>query len=144
MAKGLYKPTNLSKYLGDPTKIRFLSSWEMKFMDFCDKNPNILQWGSEEFSIPYIHPIKRDADGSPKRCKYYPDFIVKYKNATGIIITEVIEIKPHNQTVLKKKTSTYDKVQLVINNAKWESAVAFCKSHNIVFRILTEKELFLK
>lgn len=144
MAKGMYKPINLDKYLGDPNKVRFLSSWELRFMDFCDKNPNILKWGSEEFKIPYFHPIKRNADGTPKRCNYFPDFIIKYKNSTGEILTEVIEIKPQSQTVASKKPTTYDKVQLVINHAKWTAAAAFCESHKIKFRIITELTMFLK
>src|SRR3972149_1213471 len=114
MAKGLYKPINVEKYLGDPRKIRFLSSWELRFMDFCDKNPNILRWGSEEFRIPYLNPIKK------KVCNYFPDFIVTYKNSTGQVLTEVIEIKPSNQAFVrgKKKPSTYDAVQMIINEAK--------------------------
>jgi hypothetical protein len=144
MAKGMFKPLNPKKYLGDISKIRFLSSWELRFLIFCDSNPNILQYGSEEFKIPYFHPIKKTIDGKPKLCHYYPDFIIKYKNSNGHILTEVIEIKPHSQTIASKKTTTYDKVQLIINNAKWTAANAFCKSHNIKFRVVTEKDLFLK
>jgi hypothetical protein len=109
-------------------------------MEFCDKNPNVLKWGSEEFKIPYMNPIKK------KICSYYPDFIVKYKDRNGNVLTEVIEIKPACQDpsrVRKKKPSTYDTVQMVINQAKWTSAKAFCESHGIRFRVLTEKEMFL-
>src|SRR5574343_634128 len=113
MAKGLYRPINPEKYLGDPTKVRFLSSWELKFMEMCDKNPNISKWGSEEFKIPYWNPVKN------KMCSYIPDFIIKYKNRHGVILTEVIEIKPNSQASLIGKKSTYDKVQLVINHSKW-------------------------
>ena len=136
MAKGLYKPLHPEKYLGDVNKIRFLSSWELRFMNFCDSNPNIIQWGSEEFQIKYFNPVKN------KVCNYIPDFIVKYKDKNGLILTEVIEIKPHCQTVIGKKPSTYDKVQLVINHAKWTAAKAFCDQHNVKFRVLTEQELF--
>lgn len=136
MAKGLYKPINPEKYLGDPTKIRFLSSWELRFMNFCDKNPNVLKWGSEEFRIKYYNPIKQ------KVCDYIPDFLIKYKDRNGLIVTEVIEIKPKKQTVVGKKVSTYDKVQLVINHAKWTAAKAFCDQHSVKFRVLTEEELF--
>jgi len=142
MAKGLYKPLYPQKYLGDVTKIRYLSSWELKFLMFCDKNPNIIAYGSEEFKIPYVHPIKKNADGTPKVCKYIPDFIIKYQDKDGKLITEVIEIKPHSQTFIGKKVSTYDKVQLVINNAKWTAAKSFCDSHGITFKVLTEKDLF--
>jgi len=142
MAKGLYTPLNLDKYLGDPTKIRFLSSWELRFMESCDKNPNVLKWGSEEFKIPYYNPIKK------KMASYYPDFLVKYQDRAGNVLTEVIEIKPLCQVPRaitgKKKPSTYDMVQMVINQAKWTAAEAFCKQHGIKFRVLTEKELFLR
>jgi hypothetical protein len=138
MAKGLYIPKNPSKYLGDPTKVRFLSSWELRFMEFCDNNPKVLQWGSEEFKIQYFNPIKQ------KVCNYIPDFIIKYEDAHGKIVTEVIEIKPKKQSVLSKNSSTYDKVQLAINQAKWTAAVAVCNSHGIKFRVVTEQEMFRK
>ena len=138
MAKGLYTPINPEKYLGNPTKIRFLSSWELAFMNFCDKNPNIIKWGSEEFKIPYYNPIKQ------KMTNYIPDFIIKYKDRDGNLLTEVIEIKPQKQTTIQKKNSTYDKVQLVINHAKWQAAEAFCTKHGIKFRVLTENQLFRK
>lgn len=57
--KGLYTPKYPEKYLGDPRKIRFMSSWELRFMQVCDLNPNILNWGSEEFRIKYWNPIKK-------------------------------------------------------------------------------------
>jgi len=136
MAKGIFHPRNPEKYLGDINKIRFLSSWERVFMEFCDKNPNVLQWGSEEFKIPYWNPVKN------ARANYIPDFIVKYKDKSGHVVTEVIEIKPKKQTVIGKKVSTYDKVQLVINHAKWVAAKAYCDQHNVKFRVLTEDELF--
>jgi hypothetical protein len=138
MAKGLFTPAHPEKYLGDPRKIRFLSSWELTFMRFCDSNPNIVQWGSEEFKVQYWNPIKS------KVCNYIPDFIIKYKDRQGNLITEVIEIKPKKQAVITKKTSTYDKVHLVINQAKWAAAKAVCDSHGIRFRVLTEDELFRK
>jgi hypothetical protein len=138
MAKGLFTPLNPEKYLGDIRKIRFMSSWELRFMNFCDTNPNILQWGSEEFKIKYFNPIKN------KTCNYIPDFIVKYKDRHGMILTEVIEIKPRSHMVATKKSTTYDKVQMVINHAKWTAAKAFCDQHNIKFKVLTENELFLK
>lgn len=59
MAKGLFKPEHPEKYMGDITKIRFLSSWELRFMHFCDSNPNVISWGSEEIRIQYWNPIKK-------------------------------------------------------------------------------------
>ena len=132
MAKGMYKPLNPSKYLGNPTKIRFLSAWELRVMEFFDKNPAILQWGSEEIKIPYYNPVKKAA------ATYIPDFIVKYKDSSGNIQTEVIEVKPSKEATIRKKMSNYDKVMLVINTAKWQACGAMCAKANIKFRVLTE------
>lgn len=132
MAKGIYKPLNPQKYLGDPTKIRFLSSWEMKFMEFCDKHPSVIQWGSEEFKVPYFNPIKG------KMAQYIPDFVIKYKNAAGVITTEVIEIKPAKEATIRKKMSVYDKAMLITNTAKWQACGAFCAKAGVTFRVLTE------
>jgi hypothetical protein len=138
VAKGKYEPMHPEKYLGDWRKIRFLSSWELKFMQFLDVNPNVIAWGSEEFQIPYWNPVKK------KICAYYPDFIVKFKNDKGEVVTEVIEIKPRVQSVLPKgkKISLYDQVQLVLNHAKWTAAESFCKSRGINFKVLNEQNLF--
>jgi len=138
MAKGIYNVKNPEKYLGDPRKVRFLSSWESVFMMNCDTNPNIIQWGSEEFSVKYWNPVKN------KVCNYIPDFIIKYYGPDGKLVTEVIEIKPKKQSVISKRMSNYDKVQLVINEAKWTAAKAVCDQYGIRFRVLTEDELFRK
>lgn len=132
MAKGLFTPTSPHKYLGNPTKIRFLSSWELRVMQLFDTNPSIIQWGSEELKIPYYNPIKS------KICSYLPDFIVKYKDREGNIITEVLEVKPAKEASMRSKMSNYDKVALVINHAKWQAAGAFCAQRKLKFRILTE------
>ncbi len=136
MAKGLYTPINPQKYLGDPTKIRYLSSWELNFMRNLDLNPHVIEWASEEFRIPYFKPTTQ------KIHHYIPDFYVKYTNAKGQIFREIIEIKPRKQAVTSKKMSTYDAVQIAINRAKWTATKAFCDNHNIKFRVLTEHELF--
>lgn len=136
MAKGMFKPIHPEKYLGDFTKIRFLSSWESRFMIFCDTNPNVISWGSEEFKVPYFNPVKN------KVCNYIPDFIIKYQDANGNLITEVIEIKPLKESVLKPKMSTYDKVALVINHAKWTACKSMCDAAGIKFRVITEAEMF--
>lgn len=107
-------------------------------MQVCDMNPNVLQWGSEEFRVKYYNPIKK------KICDYIPDFIIKYKDRNGNIITEVIEIKPMKQTVLTKKSSMYDQIAIAVNHSKWAAAKAICESHGMRFRIATEQELFKK
>ena len=60
-------------------------------MKYCDKNPYILEWSSEEIAIPY-----RGLD--KKIHRYFPDFKVKYRNARNELIVEIIEVKPKKQT----------------------------------------------
>ena len=85
--KGKFRPSNPSKYKGDPTNIIYRSLWELKFMNYCDKNENILKWSSEELWIPYKSPVDN------RYHKYFPDFYIKYKNTSGKIVESLIEIK---------------------------------------------------
>ena len=55
--QGFFKPQNPKKYMGDPTNIVYRSGWEKRVMDWCDANPNIKQWSSEEIVIPYKSPV---------------------------------------------------------------------------------------
>jgi len=58
--KGKYTPKNPNKYAGDPSKIIYRSLWERKFMVFCDETASVLKWSSEEISIPYFSPKKKN------------------------------------------------------------------------------------
>lgn len=136
MAKGKFTPKNLGKYVGNVDKIIWRSSWELRFCQFCDNNPHILRWSSEELFIPYIKPT----DG--RMHKYYPDFFIEFRDAKGVLRREIIEIKPHKEAVRKRKMSTYDRITLAINEAKWEAAVQFCEARKLQFRVITEKSLF--
>jgi hypothetical protein len=139
--KGKYRPSNSAKYKGDPTNIVYRSLWERKFMVYCDKNDNILEWGSEEIALPYRSPI----DGRVHR--YFPDFYIKVKESNGEVKKYLIEIKPKKQTVEpkipKKKTKgyIYEVVEYAKNQAKWKAAQEFCKDRLWEFKILTEDEL---
>ena len=85
--KGLYRPTNPRKYVGNPNQIVYRSNLERKFMIYCDKNDNISQWASEELPIPYKSPLDNRIH------RYFPDFIVKTNTNKKFII----EIKPYRQ-----------------------------------------------
>jgi hypothetical protein len=142
--KGFFKPTRPEKYRGDPTKIIYRSSYELKFMIYLDQHPYITEWASEEFSIPYRSPVDNRIH------KYYPDFFVKKKDDKGKVETLVIEIKPAYQTVPPKVQTTKSKryirevVTYGINDAKWRAAEIYCKERNWKFVKLTEKELGIK
>ena len=142
--KGRYQPNNPLKYKGNFRNIIYRSLWELKFMKYCDSNQNILEWGSEEFFIPYTSPI----DG--KRHRYYPDFYIKVKESTGQVKKYVIEIKPKKQCLepkpQKKKTKgyIYEVCEYAKNQAKWKAASEYCKDRMVEFKVLTENELGIK
>lgn len=80
--KGRFCPINPHKYNGDPNNIIYRSRWEARFMSFLDKAPDVIQWSSEEFFIPY----RCKTDGRVHR--YFPDFKVKMKTSKGKIVIE--------------------------------------------------------
>lgn len=137
--KRLYKPLNPEKYTGDPTNIIMRSSWETKFAIWCDKNPDIVKWSSEETIVPYVSPL----DGRVHR--YFIDFKIKTKNNK----TFLVEIKPQSQTQPpqgKRKTKRLltEMATYHVNKAKWESATKYAKDRNWEFIILTEYDLGIK
>ena len=93
--KGKYKPSFPKKYKGDPTNVIYRSLWERKFMVYCDKNENVLEWGSEEIALPYKSPLDNRIH------RYFPDFYIKVKEGNQIK-NYLIEIKPKKQTVEPK------------------------------------------
>ena len=134
--QGKYRPTYSGKYKGDPNNIIYRSSWEYKFMKWCDITSSVQEWGSEEIIIPYISPV----DG--KRHRYFPDFHVKIENRKYLV-----EVKPFRQTLepktQKRNTKRYinEVVTYHINKAKWKAATEFCKDNSWEFMLITEKEL---
>lgn len=142
--KGLFKPTNPAKYRGDPTRIVYRSSWELKVMNYLDAHKDVIQWSSEELFVPYRSPIDN------KVHRYFPDFIIRKKNIDGSTETLMLEVKPFKETKPPVKQSKQTKKYLKevytwgINNAKWEAAREFCKERKWKFMILTENELGIK
>ena len=139
--KGKFRPKNHKKYHGDFREVIYRSSWELKFMQYCDTNINIVRWSSEEIVIPYRSPVDNRIH------RYFPDFYVKYKDIRGKMHEKVIEIKPAKQVkepkMQKRKTKKYvsEVFTYATNQAKWEAAENFCKDRRWEFQILTEKEL---
>ena len=125
---GRYVPTNPKKYKGNPTTIYYRSLWERKFMVYCDKNPRILEWGSEEIIIPYLLPT----DGKVHR--YFPDFYIKVKRADNKIRKMIIEVKPENQSMRENVGKLrHNQAQYIQNMAKWEAARAWCKQNCLLY-----------
>ena len=55
---------------------------------------------------------------------------------------EVIEIKPGSQTTLEQARGQAEKVQVMINMAKWTAANEWCQRKGIRFRVLNENHIY--
>ena len=110
-------------------------------MVFCDTNPSILEYASEEFFIPYLSPVDNRIH------RYFPDFYIKVQKQDGSTEKIIIEVKPYKETmppkVNKRKTQRYltEVKTYAVNTAKWDAAKQFCEKKGFKFQILTEKEL---
>ena len=135
--KGLYRPTNPKKYVGNTKQIVYRSLLERRFMRYCDLNQDIEFWASEELPVRYYSPLDK------KWHRYFPDFVVKTCNNEKFMI----EIKPSRQAVKpkppKKKTKSYmrESFEYIKNQAKWQAAKLYCEDKGMQFKIITEKDL---
>lgn len=137
--KRKFIPIFPEKYTGDPTNIIMRSSWETRFASWCDKNPSVLKWNSEETIVPYRCPTDNRIH------RYFVDF--KITVSTGK--TYIVEVKPAAQTQPPiypgRQTQRYitESLTFMKNKAKWEAAIEFAKDRGWEFKIITEKELGL-
>lgn len=142
--QGRFKPVHPEKYQGNKDDIVYRSSWERKFMHWCDMNPSVIRWCSEELVIPYYST----ADGKERR--YFTDFIVQFKHNSGNTKTFIVEIKPASQMVEPKKgrkrLKTYMKecYDWQVNQDKWKAASEFAIKNGMEFRVLNEYDIGLK
>lgn len=137
--KRKYVPLFPEKYAGDPTNIIMRSSWETRFALWCDKNPSIIKWSSEETIVPYLSPI----DG--KMHRYFIDFKIVTKDKRVFLV----EIKPEKETnppkgTKRSKRYLEESAKYLVNQAKWKYAENYAKDRNWNFIVLTEKELGIK
>jgi len=141
--KRLYKPLFPEKYTGDPTNIVMRSSWETRFASWCDKNPAVVKWSSEETIIPYRCPT------DDKIHRYFVDFKIQIRNKDGLLKTYLIEVKPAKQTQPPvypgRNTQRYitESMTFIKNQAKWKAAFEYAKDRGYEFKIITEHELGL-
>ena len=143
--QGKYKPVNYRKYKGAPTDIFYRSSWELKFMQWCDRNPNILEWNSECIIIRYYDPVER------KHRRYFPDFYVKVRGVDGRVKQHLVEVTPRRQiNGPKVRTDTRNKAYITevktfaTNTAKWEAASEFCRDRGWEWTLVDENDLQIR
>ncbi len=144
--QGYFKPANPEKYLGDLSKIVFRSSWEFKFLKWCDLSPTIIKYSSEPLGIPFLNPLDK------KGHIYYIDFYIQVRKTDGNIEDYLVEVKPNKYVVEPKKPNrmtdkatsnyVYAAKQYIINQAKFEAAKNFAAQKGLKFGIITENFLF--
>lgn len=138
--KRKYTPVFPEKYTGDPTNIIMRSSWETMFANWCDKNPSVTKWNSEETVIPYRCPTDNRIH------RYFVDFKVSFKDGR----TWLVEVKPYKQTLPPeypgRRTQRYltESMTFIKNQAKWQAATEYAKDRGWGFKIVTENELGLR
>lgn len=133
---GKYRIKNMSKYSGDPDKVTYRSSWEKACFIWCDNNPNIKSWSSEEVVVPYKWDIDK------KMHRYFVDLKIVFNDNKTLLI----EIKPNKETAPPKRP---DKSKRYINEAmtyvknmnKWDAANSYAKDRGWDFQIWTEETL---
>ena len=134
-ANGSYTLTNPAKYVGKGTP-RYRSGWEHAFFKFCDSNDAVLQWASESIAIPYRNPI------TGKSSQYIPDILMTYRTRGNQVRAELIEIKPRKQSMIEEKMSSRDRAVVAVNYAKWDAATKWAKRNGLMFRVITEDQMF--
>ncbi len=132
---GLFQPTHVEKYLGGKVP-KYRSSWELTMMRVFDTHPSVIGWSSECISIPYQDPV------TGRWRLYIPDFFVVYIDAQGKKHGDIIEVKPARQTLETAARSKKDRSAILNNMAKWKSALSWCQSNGLTFRVMTEAEIF--
>lgn len=139
--QGYFNPKNPEKYAG-PAPIIYRSSWEYKFMIWCDINDKVLVWSSEPVEIKYW-----SRDGNKQRT-YHPDFYFKILKQDGTTEEFLAEIKPKSQIqkpsiptkMSKKALESYKFLaeQYIKNMDKYNSAKEYATNRGWKFIVLTE------
>ena len=140
-SQGYFKPKNPQKYVGDSKDVVYRSSWELRFMRWCDSNRAVKMWNSEGIVIPYFSVL----DSKPHR--YFVDFMIQLDRGDH---TEnvLIEIKPYEEMLPPKKSrSKYYESRVatwVRNQEKWKAANAWAEKNGAKFIVMNEYDLGLK
>ena len=132
---GRYKVINVKKYKGDYTNVIYRSLWEKHVFAWCDSNPKVKRWSSEELVIPYYYDVDK------RYHRYFPDILIEMDAKTILV-----EIKPAKETEPPKrpdKSKRYlnESLTYIKNMNKWEAANEYCKDRGWEFQIWTENTL---
>jgi len=134
---GRYKVKHRNKYRGDPDAVVFRSMWERQCFKWCDDNPKVIGWQSEETVIPYFYEVDK------KYHRYFMDLKINFKDGKTVLV----EIKPDKETkppsFKGRKTKRYlsEGMTYVKNMNKWSAAQKYAQDNGYEFQIWTENTL---
>lgn len=132
----------------------YRSSWEQRIFTWADLNINVKRWGSENIVIIYTlnEYSKQYQKYITKEHKYFTDIYFEIVNKEGNLIKYLVEVKPKKQTIKPKEPLKKSKKAMIRynaeiaiwnkNNAKWIAASKFCQANGIIFKVLTETDIF--
>lgn len=139
--QGKYNLKNPNKYLINTKFIHYKSSYERACFKYFDENPSIVKWGYETVSVPYVFEGKNHT--------YFIDVYAEIRTKSGDIVRHLIEIKPKKQVLPPKNSKKRNQKSFLkelrvynMNSAKWSYAERYAKNNGMVFKILTEEQIF--
>ena len=160
-SKGLYEIRNIDKYIGNPSECIFRSSWELKFMVYCDLHHSVKKWGSETAQIQYF--MKNDRTGVMEPHRYFPDFYIEKidPNDPDVDKKYFIELKPFKEYKpdfvkyesdgslriitpgSRKSLKAFENFEYQVktfqkNLAKWQAATIWCNKRYMEFVVIHE------
>jgi hypothetical protein len=113
-------------------RIIYRSSYEKKFIYWCENSPMVKYWGSECVEIDYFSKLDQ------KTHRYFPDYLVELTDGTKIIV----EIKPLFQTKPPiNENNQWGMKEYIKNICKWKATQEFCQARGLKFKILTENTI---
>ena len=85
------------------TPVKYRSGWELEVCKFLDADSNVLSYIYEGVVIPYISNTK-----TGKIRRYFPDFLICYKDLSKKLVEVKREDKILSPTVMKKSAAALD------------------------------------
>ena len=93
MISGRYRVKNPKKYKGDPNMVIYRSLWEKHAFKWCDDNPKVKRWSSEETVIPYLYEVDK------RYHRYYMDLTLEMTDGKIILVEINPQVKPNHPRV---------------------------------------------
>lgn len=133
---GKYKVKKPEKYDGDPDVVTYRSLWERACFVWCERNPDVVKWSSEEVIVPYYD------EASKKKRRYFMDLRIEFANGDVVLV----EIKPKKQTVPPKKGKNKmryleESMTYITNRCKWAAAEKYADVRGMKFMVWHEDTL---